>query len=616
MKKSVTTALLLLASPVAMLAAPAIESLVSSDALFFAKVENMSDLVDKKDSDPLLELFSNESLQQMVIGDNEEAKELDSLNPLVDSEKSKELLRLFPTQWSFVVKKPQAMENSPVFGLIVEHNGDKSSVESFIKKALAESEEEESIESEVFEGTTIYTVTSVEEETTASDDEEYEEYDEYDDYSDYDDYEEESNGFAFAVADDFFVLSADADSVKSLISDLSGVDSSLPNSSAFRKMASKVSSKDAYMLVNLEAVAAYLEELIRIQLAPDGEDFNPMMPTADQIINALKLYNLEAFYAAFNSSSDESVLESALTYKNKSEGGILSLLAYETGVLSENSLVPGDSISASVAGLDLNKMISGIEQIISDAYPMGFMMYQQYLMNYNAQLGVDLKASLIGSIGNQMFTAALPYNGENGELTQVIGFSLKDSAAFSQALESIFQSMDLSEMVPAVDYKGATVYAFPEMGEGTGVKFAFAVSSEWLLISTGGDAPLHTALDQGNAGSSDFWKRREVAKAYRGLPKDSIGFSYLEVNDFIHSIIDSFRVQKKLIEEQNVEMAAMREEYADDPEMAALFEDQEGTFSSLNLDAVSKDTEFPYYLYSYSTMDEGALSSKAVFKRK
>ncbi len=292
---------------------------------------------------------------------------------------------------------------------------------------------------------------------------------------------------------------------------------------------------DAQLIGYYDLHAMYPAMLAGAQkaLPPPGTEGGPPF-TAESLLKGLGLDALGEAFFTVNFDPKETRLTYGLGWSE--ERGLVKLLAFGPGAAMRPEWVPAKWVSASSAKFDFRAAYAAVEEMVAAISPQGAAMMDGEIKNAGAQLGIDIKRDLIGSLGSDTITAAaLPAEANPDQppaldqLDQLISVSLENPEAFTKAIEAVKRTAlaDASDQLfTKRDYLGSTLYTFtPPTQPGAPAErgFTYAIVNRTLLVGIGSASTVEAALQGMNEKRPSFWGKPEVKSALAGLPDNASG---------------------------------------------------------------------------------------------
>lgn len=497
-----------------------LEELLHEDTIFYAKVGNLEQLQENYAEHPIVQIFEEDDVQAFfapLLQGNEEKNRWERIKEHleIDNEVLKEH---FSGQALFAITRFNFDRGKGDFLLLLEHGGDFDETREIMMKAL----EGELVEEE-FMGHTLYVDEIAGTEDTPPRRE------------------------AWTVVDDVYVLGTSVPDVEDVVARLEGESASetITGNESYRKMMDYSPDADMQAFFNAEPFI----ELFEARVLEESADSPPNMLgiTAGGVLNALALDSLESVFVSVDISGEVTDLSFGVLYKEKR--GIFSLFAYEDREPFMPGFVPHDALSATSIAFSIPAMWSSLENMLSVLSPSLMGMYQMNLTNFSNSMQVDIRSSLIDSLGSDIAAYAAFPPGQSGRRSledagQIITISLLDRQGFELALNTIFSLITGGAPVfEAREYQGTTLYFMvPEIEQrwtATGNQpIAYALMQDQLVLAIGPYETLETAVANINDPGETLWDTPNFRDAVDRLPD---GGSEVRYND-MEALLDSLFV--------------------------------------------------------------------------
>lgn len=274
-----------------------------------------------------------------------------------------------------------------------------------------------------------------------------------------------------------------------------------------------------------------------------------------QLVHALGLDALTSLYLAAHLGSDVTQIASGLTWTE--QRGLLRLFAYGDPPAPQPAFVPDAWPGVGSARFDLPAAYRALKDTLRDVSPELDAQVQQQIDGVNKTLGIDIERDLIGSLGDEIFTAyTMPapgaaQAGPRGMMAdQLIAFSLGNPDAFKAAVTALMDMVPagVAKQIVPREYLGETINAFvPRGGAAAGAMagpvpeptFAYAITRTHLFLAIGSPAMLEAAIQGGSAGANPFWTRPEVVAALGELPPGASSVAYYDLRRLVPVFFDT-----------------------------------------------------------------------------
>lgn len=379
--------------------------------------------------------------------------------------------------------------------------------------------------------------------------------------------EDENEGWA--IVGGFAVMAEPKSYLQQLVGALKerASDSPLNEDPGFRKVRGRVPSTDLLLYFDFDGVLPMLVESIKKDL-DNPEAPNPMGLTGQAVLDALALDAIQSFFVSTTILDGATHIDVGIQYTENR--GLLKILAFEPGPVRLPEFLPDDAVEASVANFSLPKMWQAVKEILGAINPAFAGMLEMQLAQLNATHGFDLEKGVFGSLGDQLVAAKyLRPAEEPGEtpslevLDQIFGVSVTDRQSLEMGLEALKSLAGAGgELFEVTEYLDHTIFTLKqEMPSEPGAapqRLAYTLTDDYLLFSTGTQAPLRAAVSRGGRPGKKLWDRREVKQAMKTLPPNASGLSFYDVERMLRSAIEGCGQVQSLMQqdEESVEADA------------------------------------------------------------
>jgi hypothetical protein len=389
----------------------------------------------------------------------------------------------------------------------------------------------------------------------------------------------------FIFTENYIFISSNESSLHHAVDDLlDGVSGSFEQSEAYSYLQHKWERNDFYAYVDLKDLGDGVNALIRGYLEPgEGESVNMMMPLPQDIINALKMNELDSLYWNCSLETDQVLVDYDAFYNGSDGVGVL--LDSLKGTLEYPSFVPDDASYVTFVNYDLSRVLESVESMIQRSSPLGYALYQQYLMQYNEQMGINIRDVLLNGFGDDYGKVYLGLIGSEFPLYSSLQyFRVNDAEKVQAIIDTYLNSFDTDGAFVSMDYNGTVIYDLSE--EGIGLHTQFAIIDNWFVVGQGDADLLQNLVDmeQGSAGSS-AWDIPELREVMDSHPH-AVGYAYSDFDSLIPPYL------KMLYDISDVGV--------DSPEMEDLLE----------------KASYPYYMRGYVEPGDGVVSAHYLIQKK
>jgi hypothetical protein len=390
--------------------------------------------------------------------------------------------------------------------------------------------------------------------------------------------EEESEGWA--IVEGFAVMAEPKSYLQQIVGALKerASDSPLKENPGFRKVRGRVPATDLLLYFNFSSVLPMIEEIIKKDL-DNPEAPNPMGLTGQAVLDALAFDAIQSFFVSTTMLDGATHIDVGLQYT--ANRGLLKILAFEPGPVQLPDFLPDDAVEASVANFRLPKMWQAVKEILGAINPGFSGMLEMQLAQLNATHGFDLEKGVFGSLGNRIVAAKyLRPAEEPGEtpslevLDQIFGIALTDRQSLEMGLEALKSMAGAGgELFEVTEYLDQTIFTLTqEMPSEPGApaqRLAYTLTDDYLLLSTGTQAPLRAAVSHGSRRGKKLWDRPEVKRAMKALPPNASGLSFYDVERMLRSAIEGCGTVESLMQQDAESVDTEEESEADAAEEEA-----------------------------------------------
>jgi hypothetical protein len=359
----------------------------------------------------------------------------------------------------------------------------------------------------------------------------------------------EEEGEGWAIVEGFAVMAEP----KSYLQQIVGAvkertsDAPLKDSPGFRKVRGRVPTTDLLVYFDFGAVLPVIEEALKNDLE-DPEAPNPMGLTGQALLDALAFDAIQSIFVSTTMMEGATHIDVGLQYTE--DRGLMKILAFEPGPVQLPDFLPDDAVEASAANFSLPKMWQALKEILGALNPAFSGMLDMQLAQLNATHGFDLEKGVFGSLGDRFVAAKyLRPAEEPGEtpsldvLDQIFGISVTDRQSLEMGLEALKSMAGAgAELFEVTEYLDHTIFTLKqEMPSEPGApaqRLAYTLTDDYLLLSTGTQAPLRAAVSHGGRPGKNLWDRKEVKRAMKALPPNASGLSFYDVERMLRSAIE------------------------------------------------------------------------------
>ncbi|MEI6862342.1 MAG: hypothetical protein WCL04_08825 [Verrucomicrobiota bacterium] len=317
-----------------------------------------------------------------------------------------------------------------------------------------------------------------------------------------------------------------------------GLANGLGRSEAFLRAQKRTGETQLVGYGNFAALYPSLLNALTKALPPAGAAGGPPF-TAEGLLKGLGLDVLHEAYYAVNFGAKETTISGGLGWSD--ERGLVKVLAVGPGAAVRPEWASAKWISVASGKFDLRAAYVALEEVIEAINPQLAAQIQGEIKNTGAQMGIDLKRDLIGSLGSDLVSAvAMPADANPEQppaldkLDQLFSLSLENPEAFMKAVEAVKHTVfgDAVEQVFIKrDYLGQTLYTYNPPGPAGAPAergFTYAIANRTAFVAMGSPAIVETALQAMKEKRPVFWERTDVRAALTSAPN---GANTVEVED-------------------------------------------------------------------------------------
>ena len=365
-----------------------------------------------------------------------------------------------------------------------------------------------------------------------------------------------SGGWAFVKDRNLLVLASPVETLREVVAGavIVGDRESILDNPVFRKVTDQVNDPEFYAFVNLESLARILKEEIMREAANAAPNILGIRPR--DIFRAFGLDVLEAVYVAINLVEGETSIFSGLFFREKR--GLVKLLAYWNGVPPNPAFIPENAITASVSLFSLREFWAALEEIVAGISPSLPIIYESYLNQVNAQVGLDLRETIIETVDDKIvifgvFEPSLSDESSDSltELSQVYAVGIKDRQGFElaiKALEGMFGGG--RPLFEAREYLEATIHTYRGVGMSMPEtdpqsRFAYALTDRYLFLGVGSTGLIESAISRLQERERTLWDDAALADAMRRLPSPAAEVNYQDFGALLYTFFLSLAVLQR-----------------------------------------------------------------------
>lgn len=277
---------------------------------------------------------------------------------------------------------------------------------------------------------------------------------------------------------------------------------------------------DVTIYLNGEQLIGWLETTLQEKA---GANANAAMDPS-LFLNALGTAELQALSVHMDFADTLSRMDVTLLHPEKPEG-LVSLFRGTRTEVTTPVFIPADVMSGNVSRYSLEATYDKLMGMVAKLGPLSMMAAMQ-IGQIEQQMGVKIKADLLGSLDDEYFDVA--DGGLEGE-SQVVAFKIKDRARLAGALESLkrFVGNGFGAFEES-DYLGYQVNSLKmaqaqEAGK-PATEIAYCLAEDYLIFGTGKLTTLKKVLARMKDPSGpSIWDSPQVQEQMKLLPPKYIG---------------------------------------------------------------------------------------------
>ncbi len=469
------------------------------------------------------------------------------------------------------------------FMMLAEFGGNAGRIEEFMRKSGERRVEKgrATAESEEYAGVTVHTLLPLpsEDEDEAEDDHAQadEEYSE-DEYVDEEEDDSPEMPLIWAVNDGVLILSPDKTTVLATIDaqKTGGVREPLASSARYQRLRDTANSPDVLFALRLPPLVELFQAGMEKSLA--GNE-NPMVPTAQAIVQGVGLDVMEDLVMSWHTTEEESVARYRLNYS--APDGIFSLLQHQTPGLPRPKWIPANWQNIAVYRFDMGQLLPRLEQILNTISPPLAGMVQGMQGQVAKNTGVDIKKDLMGHFGDELVIAQHlspselnPAPGTTPgleDIPQLFGIAVRDEAAIERALATLMPKPSDGASSPVrtrdyLSYKINSVTPPAAGGQQGGAKGAhYAIAGGYVFFTTGNPQPLEQALQALARGGDSYWDRKDTRERLASVPAEANAFQVQDTASMFALLVNTIENLALRQQQEAAEAAEAGEEGENEP---------------------------------------------------
>lgn len=375
----------------------------------------------------------------------------------------------------------------------------------------------------------------------------------------------------WAVVDRIAVVAGTRDLLERTVSNIKkgGASPSLEENAGYRAFRNRNASSDLlffldakrFLLPILEGAAEEAERE-RTKKQEPGTPPPPFHLSVQAVLDALGLDSFHGVGMAARLGESVMQFDMGVTY-GEGKGLVQLFDAYTPGPVDLPKFIPDDVLDVNVYNFSFPIFWEAIRGILQGISPEMGSLVDLQLQQLKANGGIDIEGSLFSSLGGQVVMATfrppggLP-GGERGieAADRLFGFSLRERQGIELVLEWIKNmagaagtAFDGQEFLDQTIYT-ARAAAPPgegtESGESPDQGFSYALTADYLFMSTGSTEPIRTVLSRLRKPGRSIWARPEVRSALEAFPDTASAISYQDFASMIRLVFQAFVTMQQL----------------------------------------------------------------------
>ena len=481
-----------LVSGLSLFAKTSMEEFLPAETTVFIKCNNVPEMVEKLRSSPWADLIDKPDnladIQRAVEGENKdsapwEAKEIWA--------KLDEAVKDIEGEVGFaIIVTEGALDKSedPLFSFFIEFEGDNESA----KKLLAQYQVSgfaSSTEQEYDQGIMIL---------------------------------QGDRGNALTTYDGYLLLSNHVSTLETLLDNALDGKDNVTDSFTYKKIEEEYLEGDLLMILNIEKIMDFMSGIMRISL----EEKDNAQINADDFVNTLQLSEIKGISAHVNLGEEETWL--GLDFYVSGFSGIMRLFnQYKPASPPTLSFVPNDVYELSWSSVNFSNLITDLESMLQDVYPLGYQMYTNQVRGMSQVIGIDFREILIRNLQSDL----VYYNRlveEDALGSQIVySLSLENPEEVEAAILSLANMMlQGGTLFEEEEFLGYTIKNInPAMTGGISLA-SFVLVDNAIWISVGNPSLLKESLSNLVAQRDSFWERDPVEKSSTYFSGEPVAKSY------------------------------------------------------------------------------------------
>ena len=353
----------------------------------------------------------------------------------------------------------------------------------------------------------------------------------------------------YALVDGVFILATSEERMRSIVEGIKeGTDEPLAKTEGYWRVREGSALGDISFYLNLEAMLPPLNEALQKPQVTNGLAMFGI--TGRSLELALALESMLGFGADLSFKGEAVSLSSGLIFREKA--GLLRLMTYDGGGLSEATYVPDTVLSSSVSTFDLSAMFAELEALFGTASPTIRPIFNMQLQSIKAQTEVDLRPAVLENFGPEVVTLAIVPEAKSGpegflQPEQLFVFSIKDAGALSAALEALKDQIpEMRARMKVIEFLGETIHLFktspdPNLPDAPIQDVSYVITKSHLLVSLGRVGLLQEVLASMQESGEGFWQQDQIRDVFRKIARPgAVTRSYLNLSKMFETSRQKF----------------------------------------------------------------------------
>ena len=509
------------------------QEIIEEDVELLVNIRSLTELHEKYSEHPMAEIFKEESLQELFENiDHHKENEDESIDFFAEMDavfglSKDEFFELFPGQVSlaFYNISDQLFQKEKCVELILmaEFSGSEERLNEllqiqFERNAEMQKEanpqmEHEMIE-ETFMGETLYFDEAFDGETTYVED-------------------------GYALVDGIFVLATPESLLRKAVETIKeGTEDPLSDFGPYKRSREHSGRGDVGFYLNLVELMPSLNTVL--EGLPIYNGLTLFGITEQSLQSALSLESMEGFFLDLDVVKDGIMGYSGILYSEKS--GLLSLFEYAEGELPEARYLPDNVLNSSITLFDISAMYNSLETILGNASPSLIGMLDAQMQKMQTDTGVDLRAGILENFGTQIVSFSVLKKDVSSipellQTQQVVVMDLKDTEAFSQALNALIDSAQfVRPLIKESVFEGETIYniVVPNEPPEAEMEISYTITRSKFILNIGHISLLHSVLSEMAEESDGFWQDPDTIAIFERIEQpNAVHRTYYDLEQFI-----------------------------------------------------------------------------------